>query len=121
MVSTQTVEAAARGARLQEHLALAARRRHPTVPAAEQGLLTLPRPIAAYVGRVAVEKNVDAFLSMPWQGSKIVIGDGPERARCQSQFPDATFAGYKLGEELARIWRPRTSWCFRASRTRSAS
>jgi glycosyltransferase involved in cell wall biosynthesis len=64
--------------------------------------LTLPRPVAAYVGRVAVEKNVDAFLSMPWQGSKLVIGDGPERARCQLQFPDATFVGYKRGEELAR-------------------
>jgi len=42
--------------------------------------LNLPRPIAAYVGRVAIEKNVEAFLSMPWAGSKIVIGDGPERA-----------------------------------------
>jgi glycosyltransferase involved in cell wall biosynthesis len=41
--------------------------------------LQLPRPIAAYVGRLAVEKNVDAFLAMPWRGSKIVIGDGPER------------------------------------------
>ena len=49
--------------------------------------LTLPRPIAAYVGRVAVEKNIDAFLQMPWSGSKIVIGDGPERARLQAQYP----------------------------------
>ena len=43
--------------------------------------LALARPIAAYVGRVAVEKNIDAFLSMPWSGSKIVIGDGPEVRR----------------------------------------
>jgi len=64
--------------------------------------LSLPRPIAAYVGRVAVEKNVDAFLSMPWLGSKLVIGDGPERPRCQAQFPDATFVGYQRGEALAR-------------------
>jgi glycosyltransferase involved in cell wall biosynthesis len=63
--------------------------------------LTLPRPIAAYVGRVAVEKNIDAFLSMPWAGSKIVVGDGPERARLQQQYPAATFTGYKFGEELA--------------------
>jgi glycosyltransferase involved in cell wall biosynthesis len=61
----------------------------------------LPRPIAAYVGRVAIEKNIDAFLSMPWAGSKIVIGDGPERARLQQQYPDATFTGYKFGDELA--------------------
>jgi glycosyltransferase involved in cell wall biosynthesis len=63
--------------------------------------LTLPRPIAAYVGRVAVEKNVAAFLSMPWAGSKIVIGDGPEKARLESQFPRVSFAGYRFGEDLA--------------------
>src|SRR6201996_7016282 len=61
----------------------------------------LPRPIAAYVGRVAVEKNIDAFLSMPWRGSKIVIGDGPERARLERQYKDAHFTGYKFGEVLA--------------------
>jgi glycosyltransferase involved in cell wall biosynthesis len=64
--------------------------------------LTLPRPIAAYVGRVAVEKNIDAFLRMPWAGSKIVIGDGPERARLQRQFPHASFVGFRFGEDLAR-------------------
>lgn len=63
--------------------------------------LRLPRPIAAYVGRVAVEKNVDAFLRMPWQGAKIVIGDGPERARLQSQYPQALYAGFRFGEDLA--------------------
>jgi glycosyltransferase involved in cell wall biosynthesis len=63
--------------------------------------LNLPRPIAAYVGRVAVEKNVEAFLRMPWDGSKLVIGDGPERGRLQAQYPGATFAGYRFGEELA--------------------
>jgi glycosyltransferase involved in cell wall biosynthesis len=49
--------------------------------------LDLPRPIAAYVGRVAVEKNIEAFLSMPWEGSKIVIGDGPERRACKPFIP----------------------------------
>jgi glycosyltransferase involved in cell wall biosynthesis len=63
--------------------------------------LDLPRPIAAYVGRVAVEKNIGAFLGMPWPGSKIVIGDGPARARLEQQYPDATFAGYRFGEHLA--------------------
>jgi glycosyltransferase involved in cell wall biosynthesis len=63
--------------------------------------LTLPRPIAAYAGRLAVEKNVDAFLTMPWPGSKIVIGDGPEKARLQAQYPDAAFAGFRFGEDLA--------------------
>jgi glycosyltransferase involved in cell wall biosynthesis len=63
--------------------------------------LDLPRPIAAYVGRVAIEKNIDAFLTMPWEGSKIVVGDGPERARLQQQYSGATFTGYKFGDELA--------------------
>jgi glycosyltransferase involved in cell wall biosynthesis len=63
--------------------------------------LELRRPIAAYVGRVAIEKNIDAFLSMPWPGSKIIIGDGPERARLQQKYPDAVFAGYRFGEDLA--------------------
>jgi glycosyltransferase involved in cell wall biosynthesis len=63
--------------------------------------LALPRPIAAYVGRVAIEKNIDAFLKMDWAGSKIVIGDGPERARLERQYPGATFAGYRFGADLA--------------------
>ena len=69
---------------------------------APKEFLTLPRPIAAYVGRVAVEKNIDAFLQMPWSGSKIVIGDGPERARLQAQHPETVFAGYRFEEDLAR-------------------
>jgi glycosyltransferase involved in cell wall biosynthesis len=66
-----------------------------------KSFLALPRPIAAYVGRVAVEKNVEAFLKMPWEGSKIVIGDGPERARLQAHYPGTTFTGFRFGEDLA--------------------
>jgi glycosyltransferase involved in cell wall biosynthesis len=66
-----------------------------------KAFLRLPRPVAAYVGRVAVEKNVDAFLGMPWVGSKLVIGDGPELPRLKAQYPDATYAGYRFGEDLA--------------------
>lgn len=68
----------------------------------DKSYLDLPRPIAAYVGRVAVEKNIDAFLRMPWQGSKLVVGDGPELPRLKQQYPNATYAGYRFGEELAR-------------------
>jgi glycosyltransferase involved in cell wall biosynthesis len=64
--------------------------------------LDLPRPIAAYVGRVAIEKNIDAFLRMPWAGTKLVIGDGPELPRLKAQFPDAVYVGYRFGEDLAR-------------------
>ena len=66
-----------------------------------KAFLRLPRPVAAYVGRVAVEKKVDAFLSMPWQGSKIVIGDGPELPRLKAQYRAATYSGYRFGEDLA--------------------
>jgi glycosyltransferase involved in cell wall biosynthesis len=69
---------------------------------APKDFLQLPRPIAAYVGRVAVEKNIDAFLRMPWTGTKLVIGDGPELPRLKSQFPTAVYAGYRFGEDLAR-------------------
>ena len=67
-----------------------------------KAFLDLPRPIAAYVGRVAVEKNIEAFLSMPWRGTQLVIGDGPARKALQAQFPRAVFVGYKFGEELAQ-------------------
>jgi glycosyltransferase involved in cell wall biosynthesis len=67
----------------------------------DKEFLHLPRPIAAYVGRVAVEKNIDAFLQMPWAGSKVVIGDGPERPRLQSRHPDAHFVGFRFGVDLA--------------------
>lgn len=63
--------------------------------------LRLPRPIAVYVGRIAIEKNVSAFLRMPWSGTKLVIGDGPERQRLQAQYPAAVYAGFRFGEDLA--------------------
>lgn len=63
--------------------------------------LDLPRPIHLYVGRVAVEKNIRAFLELPLPGSKVVVGDGPQRAELQAEFPEVTFTGAKQGEELA--------------------
>ena len=66
-----------------------------------KAVLDLPRPIAVCVGRVAIDKNIEAFLQMPWNGTKVVIGDGPARARLQQQYPHAVFTGYKFGEDLA--------------------
>jgi glycosyltransferase involved in cell wall biosynthesis len=63
--------------------------------------LDLPRPIFAYVGRVAVEKNVEAFLRLSLPGTKLVIGDGPALATYKAQFPQAVFVGYKYGADLA--------------------
>lgn len=64
--------------------------------------LDLPRPVFVYMGRVAVEKNLDAFLSLDLPGTLVVIGDGPDRALLESRYPRARFLGYKFGVELAQ-------------------
>lgn len=66
--------------------------------------LDLPRPIALYVGRVAVEKNIETFLATPFSGSKLIVGDGPALAELQQKYPDARFVGARHGEELARYY-----------------
>jgi 1,2-diacylglycerol 3-alpha-glucosyltransferase/glucuronosyltransferase len=63
--------------------------------------LRQPRPIFAYMGRVAVEKNIEAFLGLDLPGSKVVIGDGPDRPVLESRYPSAAFVGFKFGIELA--------------------
>jgi len=70
---------------------------NPDVPPA---LPDLPRPVFIYVGRVAVEKNISAFLELDLPGTKLVVGDGPERASLQQRYPDAVFVGSKSGREL---------------------
>jgi glycosyltransferase involved in cell wall biosynthesis len=62
--------------------------------------LDLPRPIFMTMGRVAVEKNIEAFLSLDLPGSKVVVGDGPQRAQLEQQYPDAIFLGEKKGADL---------------------
>lgn len=64
----------------------------------------LPRPIFAYVGRVAVEKNLSAFLQLDLPGSKLVVGDGPQRKSLEKQFPHAHFAGARFGAGLAAAY-----------------
>jgi glycosyltransferase involved in cell wall biosynthesis len=71
---------------------------------AQPAALDLPRPIFLNVGRLATDKNVDAFLSLDLPGSKVVIGDGPDRARLQATYPDAYFLGQKFGRELASLY-----------------
>lgn len=58
-------------------------------------------PILLYVGRVAVEKNIEAFLACDVPGTKVVVGDGPARESLEKKFADAHFLGKKSGEELA--------------------
>jgi glycosyltransferase involved in cell wall biosynthesis len=67
----------------------------------EPAELDLPRPIFLTVGRVAVEKNLEAFLSLNLPGTKVVIGDGPQRALLERRYPKVRFAGEKKGRELS--------------------
>ncbi|KAB7648208.1 glycosyltransferase family 4 protein [Polymorphobacter fuscus] len=71
---------------------------------AHPALADLPRPIALHVGRVAVEKNVEAFLAAEWHGSKVVVGDGPALDALQARFPQAHFLGSLHGEALASTY-----------------
>ena len=64
----------------------------------------LPRPIMLNVGRVAVEKNIAAFLDCPVAGSKVVVGDGPALAMLKRRYPHVSFLGAKHGQELASVY-----------------
>jgi glycosyltransferase involved in cell wall biosynthesis len=64
----------------------------------------LPRPIFIYVGRVAVEKNIGAFLDLTLPGSKVVVGGGPQLTSLQRAYPNVTFTGPRHGEALARAY-----------------
>ena len=66
--------------------------------------LDLPGPVFLTVGRVAVEKNIEAFLKLDLPGTKLVVGDGPARASLARKYPDAVFAGAMQGEDLARAY-----------------
>jgi glycosyltransferase involved in cell wall biosynthesis len=61
-----------------------------------------PRPISLFVGRVAVEKNIECFLRLDLEGTKVVVGDGPQLAELTVRYPQVRFVGKKVGEDLAR-------------------
>ncbi|URW76070.1 glycosyltransferase family 1 protein [Sphingomonas donggukensis] len=61
----------------------------------------LPRPIQLYVGRIAVEKNIAAFLESGHPGTKVIVGDGPARAALSARYPQAIFTGPLFGGDLA--------------------
>jgi len=66
--------------------------------------LDMPRPIFLSVGRVAVEKNLEAFLALDLPGSKVIVGDGPARASLARRYPAAHFIGALRGEALAETY-----------------
>ncbi|HSD75043.1 MAG TPA: glycosyltransferase family 1 protein [Steroidobacteraceae bacterium] len=68
----------------------------------ERDYLPGQRPIMLYAGRVAVEKNLEAYLSLALPGTKYVVGGGPALEALKARYPQVIFTGYKYGEELAR-------------------
>jgi len=66
--------------------------------------LALPRPVFLCVGRVAVEKNLEAFLELDLPGSKVIVGDGPARAALAQKYPKTVFLGARQGEALAEAY-----------------
>ncbi|NIJ56657.1 glycosyltransferase involved in cell wall biosynthesis [Pseudochelatococcus lubricantis] len=70
----------------------------------EERPLSFPGPVFLYVGRVSVEKNVEAFLALDLPGTKVVVGDGPARAALEARYPEARFLGVKTGQELADVY-----------------
>ena len=61
-------------------------------------------PIQLYVGRVAIEKNIEAFLTATYPGTKVIVGDGPALASLKTKYPEAHFLGPKFGADLAAAY-----------------
>ncbi|MEE4237260.1 MAG: glycosyltransferase family 1 protein [Anderseniella sp.] len=62
----------------------------------------LARPVMLNAGRVAIEKNLEAFLSLDLPGTRVIVGDGPQLAELRRRYPDVVFTGYLNGDDLAR-------------------
>lgn len=69
-----------------------------------ESVLDCPRPAFLSVGRLAAEKNLDAFLSLDLPGTKVLVGDGPAREKLQKAHPEVRFLGALSGEALARVY-----------------
>jgi glycosyltransferase involved in cell wall biosynthesis len=66
--------------------------------------LPYERPVWLYVGRIAVEKNIEAFLKLDLAGTKVVVGDGPARAELEARYPAARFLGALSGQALVEAY-----------------
>lgn len=70
----------------------------------DPAIRALPGPVMLYVGRVAIEKNIEAFLAAGHPGSKVVVGDGPALSSLKAKFPDVHFLGPRFGGALAAAY-----------------
>jgi glycosyltransferase involved in cell wall biosynthesis len=77
---------------------------HPRREGDSDVFAALKKPIFLYVGRVAVEKNIEAFLALDLPGTKVVVGPGPQLDELKVKYPDAVFTGPKSGEDLTAAY-----------------
>jgi glycosyltransferase involved in cell wall biosynthesis len=75
-----------------------------------------PAPVFLYVGRIAVEKNVSAFLALDLPGRKVVVGDGPQAGELKRLYPEALFTGPLAGEVLADSYASADAFVFERDR-----
>ncbi|MEM7027923.1 MAG: glycosyltransferase family 1 protein [Pseudomonadota bacterium] len=68
----------------------------------DKSFIKATRPVSMYMGRVAIEKNMEAYLSLDLPGTKYIVGDGPDFEMLEAKYPDAVFTGFKRGEELVQ-------------------
>lgn len=68
----------------------------------DKNFIKAARPVSMYMGRVAIEKNIEAFLGLDLPGTKFVVGDGPDLEALKKKYPAVMFTGFKQGEELAQ-------------------
>lgn len=68
-------------------------------------LQDVKRPIFLYVGRLAVEKSIEDFLALDLPGTKVVVGDGPQKEELEARYPEAIFTGPKFGEDLTQYYQ----------------
>jgi glycosyltransferase involved in cell wall biosynthesis len=79
---------------------------------AARGISGNRRPVFLYVGRLAPEKNIDAFLSLDLPGTKVVVGDGPSKLGLKVRYPNAVFLGAKTHAELPAIYASADAFVF---------
>lgn len=107
LASTPSIEASLRSKGLQ-HIRRWGRgvdlTKFRTGVAPHAGIAAMVGPVQLYVGRVAVEKNLEAFLQSSHPGTKVVVGDGPARASLEARYPEAKFMGPMFGDELVSAY-----------------
>jgi glycosyltransferase involved in cell wall biosynthesis len=104
MVATQSIARELKARGFQRLLSWSRGVDHSVFHPCARMTLDLPGPIFLYAGRLAVEKNIEAFLALDLPGTKLVAGDGPARRKLEAAFPDAVFVGVKSSAELATLY-----------------